>query len=265
MAHFLLRPIRPILNLAARYPLGFAIGYGGAKTIAPDALVQTQLERKEELDAKRLAVFFTFGCVQVGAVQYFLFVVAMQRLFPTAAAFSALPFRQKFSDLQGMKNLVKQVGLDQFFYHPLMYFPVFYTCKELLQGDDLKESLLNPGRTMSNAVAKYVPNAVEDLCALWKIFVPVSILQFAFMPMHLRVPTHATAGFFWCCILSVMRGAEQPAKAEKEGEIIEKTAKPTINISLPGKITRAVVEPEHNFHMHGGAVVCEEMRSKEKQ
>lgn len=259
MAHFLLRPIRPILNLAARYPLGFAIGYGGLKTIAADALVQTQLERQESLDKKRLAVFLAFGCVQVGAVQYFLFVVAMQRLFPTAAAFSALPFRQKFRDPQGMKNLVKQVAGDQFMYHPLMYFPVFYTCKEILQGDDIQARLLDPYTTISNAVAKYIPNMKEDLLALWKIFVPVSILQFAFMPMHLRVPTHATAGFFWCCILSVMRGAEQPVKAEGKPDIIEEREKPTTDMAR-----RVAVGPEHTYHMHGGAVACEE-RSKEKQ
>ena len=30
------------------------------------------------------------------------------------------------------RNLAAQVCLDQFVYHPLCYFPVFYACKELI-------------------------------------------------------------------------------------------------------------------------------------
>ena len=85
-------------------------------------------------------------------------------------------------------------------YHPICYFPVFYVCKELIESGPSVE-------TPSRAISKYVPNALDDLKALWTIFVPVSILQFSFCPMHLRVPFTATAGFFWCGVLSFMRGA----------------------------------------------------------
>lgn len=126
---------------------------------------------------------------------------AFQRLFPSAASFSSAPLSAKVRDANGLRNLALQVGLDQFVYHPLCYFPVFYTCKEIIQGGQS-----TPTAVVSSALTKYVPNALDDLKALWQIFIPVSILQFSVMPMHLRVPFTATAGFVWCGILSMMRG-----------------------------------------------------------
>lgn len=197
-----------ILRIAERFPLGFAVGYGGAKTIAADALVQTYMERREEWDVKRLMVFLSFGFFQVGAVQYGLYVGLCGRLFPGARAFSAMPWRAKLQDPQGMKNLAKQVSLDMLIYHPFCYFPVFYTCKEIIQGD-----AIGPIDSVQRAITRYIPNALDDLVALWKIFVPVSIIQMGFLPMHLRVPFCATAGFIWCGILSIMRGGEHPKSA----------------------------------------------------
>ena len=60
-------------------------------------------------------------------------------------------------------------------------------------------------------MGNYLPNALDDLKALWSIFVPTSIIQFSMMPMHLRVPFTATVGFAWCGILSMMRGAQAAA------------------------------------------------------
>lgn len=197
---------RAIFALAERRPLGFAVGYGGAKTIAADAVVQRYIEGHEELDKRRLAVFLSFGFFQVGFVQYQLYVNAFTRLFPTAAAFSAASLSAKLRDATGMANLARQVLLDQLVYHPLCYFPVFYTCKEVIQSSNPAS---NPVETVRNAMAAYVPNALDDLKALWSIFVPVSIIQFSVMPMHLRVPFTATAGFVWCGILSVMRGKDR--------------------------------------------------------
>jgi len=198
--------IRGVFALAKRHPLGFAVGYGGAKTVAADALVQTCIERVDRFDPRRSAVFLLFGCVQVGFVQYQVFVNGMVRLFPSAATFAALPLAAKLRDVAGLRNVGLQVILDQFVYHPLMYFPVFYTCKELVQG-----SASSPAHTVGNALRRYVPNAIDDLKALWKIFIPVSIFQFSVVPLHLRVPTHATAGFIWCAILSGMHGREPRA------------------------------------------------------
>ena len=82
---------------------------------------------------------------------------------------------------------------------------------DLIQGATALPALM---AQTSDGVPRYVPNALEDLKALWSIFIPVSIVQFSLMPIHLRVPFTATAGFFWCGILSLMRGAERKSLRE---------------------------------------------------
>jgi predicted amino acid-binding ACT domain protein len=44
--------------------------------------------------------------------------------------------------------------------------------------------------------------------ALWKIWVPATIVNFAFMPMHARIPFTAGVSLLWTCILSMMRGGD---------------------------------------------------------
>mmetsp|Transcript_8801 Transcript_8801/g.16779 ORF Transcript_8801/g.16779 Transcript_8801/m.16779 type:complete len:324 (+) Transcript_8801:71-1042(+) len=186
-----------------RGPLAFSIAYGGAKTIAADVLVQKTLEGREVIDYKRSAVFLGFGCFQVGFVQYMVYSKLFPYLFKGAGTFSQQTFSQMMKDTQGLKNVVKQVVCDMCLYHPCCYFPVFYTCQEIVN-----DNVQSPSKTVHNAMEKYIPNAVDDWKNLWKIFVPVSVLQNAFCPVYLRVPFVATVGFFYCIILSSTRGDE---------------------------------------------------------
>ena len=230
-----------IRNIPKRRPFLFAVGFGGAKNVAADLLVQQWVEGSEEIDWRRLTVFLCFGLGQVGAVQYTLYCGLYSRWFPSAAAFAAKSIPQKLRDGPGMLALLKQLCIDQFIYHPICYFPVFYTCKELVTGE--ADGL---GSTFSTAVDKYRVNATEDLFALWKIWIPVltivklalpcrvtvpiiswmiehacfcaqvSLVNFAFTPMHLRVPLVATVGFGWCAYLSYTRGASSLARTADE-------------------------------------------------
>lgn len=184
-----------------RWPFQFAVLFGGAKTIGADVYVQKVVENADEIDTRRAMVFLGFGLIQVGAVQYALYVSTFTRLFSGAAAFAGKPIAAKLKDGPGLQNLMKQVCLDQFVYHPLMYFPVFYSCQEILKGESA-----NPVEIVKRALTKYIPNMKEDLLALWKIFIPSSIIQFSFVPLYLRVPFCASVGIFWCGILSAMRG-----------------------------------------------------------
>ena len=100
-------------------------------------------------------------------------------------------------DPAGIRNLLAQVGIDQFVHHPLMYFPVFYMIKDFVTSDSP-----NPAK----AVSSYTVNMQEDLLALWKIWVPSTLINFAFMPMWGRIPWVASTSLIWTCILSAMRG-----------------------------------------------------------
>ena len=116
----------------------------------------------------------------------------------------------KLKDVPGMISVLQQLVIDQFVYFPVVYFPVFYTCKELAATNDNGE---NP---VTSALTKYRHNAVEDLQATWAVWVPISIVNFAAVPMHLRVPFIATIGIGWCAFLSYTRGGPQLNQAAEE-------------------------------------------------
>lgn len=191
-------------SVPAKYPLAFGVVLSGFKTSFSDLLVQKVVERKEKIDWRRNAAFATFGFVYLGGIQYALYVPIFGRLFPNAAKFAAKPLREKAKDLPGIFNLGLQTFLDQCVHHPLLYFPAFYVTKELVMGgknDDGKPDI-------SRVLIDYRNNMMEDLNALWKIWVPATLFNFAFMPMHLRIPFTAGISLLWTCVLSAMRGGD---------------------------------------------------------
>ena len=132
------------------------------------------------------------------------------QLWPGAAAFAQKSMAAKLKDVPGMISVLQQLVIDQFVYFPVVYFPVFYTCKELAATNDNGE---NP---VTSALTKYRHNAVEDLQATWAVWVPISIVNFAAVPMHLRVPFIATIGIGWCAFLSYTRGGPQLNQVAEE-------------------------------------------------
>ena len=187
-------------KIPAQYPLAFGIVFSGFKTSFSDLLVQKVVERREHVDWKRNGAFATFGFVYLGGVQYSIYVTLFSRMFPQAAKFAMKPFLSKLTDVKGMISLFAQVAIDQCVHHPLLYFPAFYCTKELV---------MNPQRPdFVRCMQEYRNNMMEDLTALWKIWVPATLINFAFMPMHLRIPFTAGVSLLWTCILSTMRGGD---------------------------------------------------------
>mmetsp|Transcript_23690 Transcript_23690/g.53464 ORF Transcript_23690/g.53464 Transcript_23690/m.53464 type:complete len:328 (+) Transcript_23690:221-1204(+) len=109
--------------------------------------------------------------------------------------------------------MMGQVFLDQCVHHPLLYFPVFYSLKEVVGGG-----------TVSDGLAKYQKNWKEDLVACWKVWVPATSFNFTFSPMYLRIPVVATTSMLWTCILSAMRG----------GNDVEVEAQPNAGLDVLG-------------------------------
>ena len=190
--------------MPAKHPFSFGVVVSGVKTSVVDLLVQKIVERKEEIDWRRNAAFATFGFVYLGSVQYAIYVPFFGKLFPNAASFASKTLRQKIKDLKGIRNVGVQLFLDQCVHHPFMYFPAFYATKELVmsaQNEDGKPDF-------SKAYASYTENLWDDMIALWKIWVPATFVNFAFMPMHMRIPYTATVSLAWTCVLSSMRGGD---------------------------------------------------------
>lgn len=184
-------------RVAKAYPFQFGCVFSAAKTSFSDWLVQSQIEKREHIDWRRNFTFATFGFFYLGGVQYAIYVPIFSRLFPGAAAYAALPtLSARLKDVAGTRNMLTQVILDQFVHHPLLYFPTFYCLKEVVKG--------NPPQAGLDLYAK---NYQEDLIALWKLWVPSTIINFSIMPMHLRIPWVASTSLIWTCIISYMRGS----------------------------------------------------------
>jgi glycine cleavage system regulatory protein len=186
-----------ILRIAKASPFAFGLVYSGVKTGSCDLMVQKLVEKRDEIDWRRNLAFTSFGFLYLGGVQYCLYVPIFSRLFPNAASFAAKSVSEKLRDLPGIRNLFAQVFLDQCVHHPLLYFPTFYMIK-----DAVTTGRPDPVR----AVNQFAGNFREDMVALWKVWVPSTFLNFAFMPMYLRIPWVASTSLIWTCILSAMRG-----------------------------------------------------------
>lgn len=178
------------------HPFKFGALFSCAKTTFCDYMVQRYIEKREETDLRRLAFFSAFGLGYLGGVQYAIYVPLYSRLFPGAAGFAAKPIAEKLADFAGQRAVISQVFIDQFVHHPLLYFPTFYACKEILAGGAPVDGL-----------RKYQVNWAEDCTALWKLWIPVMLVNFSVMPMWGRIPVVATASLLWTCIISYMRGS----------------------------------------------------------
>lgn len=61
--------------------------------------------------------------------------------------------------------------------HPFCYFPVLYLTKGAFEG-----------RPVASTWEKYKADLWDNCKALWTIWVPAQLVNFAFMPRHLRIP-----------------------------------------------------------------------------
>ena len=201
-----------IANIAKANPMAFGVGFSCAKTSISDLVVQVLIERRTEIDWKRNAAFASFGFGYLGIVQYSLYVPVFKKLFPKAEAFAAKSLRDKAKDIKGQGTVIAQVFLDQCVHHPFMYFPAFYMTKELVcMGSDT---------SVTKVYERWSENFWPDLFALWKIWVPASMLNFAFSPMWLRIPVVASTSLVWTMILSTMRGGADETSSDVNSEVL---------------------------------------------
>lgn len=202
----LIQKILTFNGLGPKYPWTFGVGIATAKTGAADILVQTQVEKREKIDWKRVGLFTFFGFAYLGIVQYLIYVNLFSHLFKNAAAFGKMPFREKIRNKDGLKDLGKQIVVDMFVHGPLFFFPCYYIAKESIQG---KASVTSrPGEVVRKAMDKYGKNYWEDWVSLWKIWILGDAFVFA-LPLWARLPANHAISFVYMCILSFMRGSDE--------------------------------------------------------
>jgi len=192
------------MTFPKRRPYATNIIVATVKTSLADLIIQKSVKKKEEIDWKRNGVFMCFGCFYLGCVQWFVYVTIFTKLCPNAIRFANAPWKEKVKDRVGQIDLVKQTCLDNFAHYTFVYFPVFYTFKELIQADGggLSPSLF------WNALSKYKANFWMDNLAIWGLWVPFDMIIYA-LPIWMRLPVNHAVSLAWTMILSWLRGNEK--------------------------------------------------------
>ena len=231
-------------SFAERHPFALQLGVATCKTSAADILVQVVVDKKrwDEIDYKRNGIFVVFGFAYLGGFQYWLLVNKYAKWFPSRQRFASLSLAEKLKDTAGILDALKMVAFDVFVHLPLMYFPAYYTCKEVVTGTSwnpldwvkVRQSryISTAGRCRAASVAhvpalssnsfpprqdgctKYWNNMDEDCLAMIKLWGPSDCIQFS-MPVHISMPFRHMVSFFWTAYVSFTRGgAEEESKEE---------------------------------------------------
>jgi len=201
-----------IITFPQRRPREFNVILATFKTWAADAIVQLGERRpgnEWKFDYNRSAAFALFGLMYIGIAQWFLYVSLLTWLFPGAMVFANSPLEEKLRDQTGMIDMVGQVAVDTFVFQALIYFPVFYMIKGVMQG---KETVV---KGLKTGLGKYRENWIADNlagCALW---IPADVVIFA-CPMYLRMPMEHCVSFGWTMFISAMRGAQEKPEPKFE-------------------------------------------------
>ena len=192
-------PALSVTAFARAHP--FAVGASAAtlKAATADVMIQKCVEKRDEIDVKRVAVFTTFCFGFTGCWQYYLYNRIMPRLFPNVDAFLALPVRERLKSPAGLRAVGGQVAIENVLNNAVLYFPSFYAVQSLYQG----------GRAI-DGLAKFQERWREDVPAIWSFWVPVQTLNFLFSPLWARVPVTAAASLLWTSYVSFSRGCPGP-------------------------------------------------------
>jgi hypothetical protein len=189
------------------------------KTGGVDLIVQKCVEGKKEIDWNRNMTFLTFGMCYQGAWQYYLFNRVMPRIAPGAFKFAAKSLREKARDVKGMKNVLVQNFVENGINNPLLFFPTFYTLKELISAG--KWTFHAVCASARNGVGLYRKNFWSDITACWSLWIPAQTLNFAFSPAWFRVPFVAIVSAGWTAYVSITRGNASSCdvnESEKESD-----------------------------------------------
>jgi len=207
-----------ILTFPERRPRTFNVLLATVKTWTADAVVQSIEKRRNSssFDWQRSLAFATFGLLYVGLLQWVLYVSLLTWLFPDAMVFANAPFSVKVHDRIGQIELLGQVLVDNFVFGVLIYFPVFYMIKELVQGD----RYLSLHARLQIGLHKYWRNIVHDNLASLALWIPAGIFIFA-APMFLRMPLEHGVSFGWTMFMSATRGSADESKGNPEEKVLE--------------------------------------------
>jgi len=101
---------------------------------------------------------------------------------------------------KSVARAVKMTLFDGFINAPFFWLPPAYIAQALIYGYPKRE-----------AIKKYITDVKENglLKKYWSLWLPMTMINFLFMPAHFRVAFVAGVSFFWMIILSIVANKEQ--------------------------------------------------------
>eukprot|EP00397_Hematodinium_sp_SG-2012_P019259 GEMP01019779.1.p1 GENE.GEMP01019779.1~~GEMP01019779.1.p1 ORF type:complete len:224 (+),score=33.94 GEMP01019779.1:90-761(+) len=176
----LLRPYRAYERGVVRSPIVTKFLLGGILGGAGDLIVQW---RQEKIDQRRLTAFTAFNAIFSCSANHFWFsLLDAKRL-----------------------SIVRKVALQHLFFNPIVYLPAFYFAFGTMIG-------MPP----SSCFAKFQAEALKTYALLLATWVPVSIVQFRFVPACHQVLFVSLINVGWNAILSMSTSSDtaEPKKIE---------------------------------------------------
>lgn len=198
-----------------RTPLFTGVAVATVKTGLADVLMQTSMGTPpfdDDYDWRRTALFVMFGFGYMGIANYMLYYKGFTKLFPYLTEMSRHPFSIKLRDNRFLKQLFAANLVDNFVINPIIYWPIFYSFKEICfaeAGDHRSISQM-----LSDVAASYKNTWINDNLSMAYFWIPANLLIYA-VPIHLRLPMNHCISAAWSFILSCFWGA----KVEEKGAI----------------------------------------------
>eukprot|EP00980_Cylindrotheca_fusiformis_P026177 scaffold15497_cov117-Cylindrotheca_fusiformis.AAC.4 len=233
-----------IRSIPKDHPFFVQLAIATGKTSAADIMIQTAVEKKKlsEIDFRRNAIFLIFGLTYLGGFQWWLLINKYKQWFPTMERFGEKGLSQMLRDRAGLKDAAKvrpttvhdlscfddillfihsssilaypkMVIFDVAIHSPFMYFPSYYTVKEIVGS-----STWNPLVWVSDGLSKYRKNMKEDLTAMALVTIPSDCVQMA-IPIHMRMPFRHLISFFWTGYISFSRGKFDEVEEEESNKV----------------------------------------------
>ncbi|KAL7535531.1 hypothetical protein ACHAWF_005191 [Thalassiosira exigua] len=183
--------VPPVLQTAAAAGASVAAFYranpllagfltASTKACVADTLAQKRDVCTEKFDVRRnLAMVLYSGLVLGMSVE-----VMYNRIFPLL-----------FGSSTGIVRVMQMTLFDGFVNAPLLWLPPAYLAQALLYGYPKRQ-----------AIRKYATDVRENglLMKYWSLWLPMSTINFLWVPKHFRVAFVACVSFFWMIILSLV-------------------------------------------------------------
>ena len=98
------------------------------------------------------------------------------------------------------RKIAASTFLDTCIHLPCFFFPQFYVFQSLVYEKRL---------SLSKSIARWKENFADDFRNCLMVWVPLDLIMFTYIPLHLRTPFVASAGLIWPILMSFKRGSRE--------------------------------------------------------